>query len=68
MKMSFLILIWLLGIYVLLITIYAVYRGIAVLRKTPEERANIEREQIKRIDEAMSKIKDDPNEPARWVP
>jgi hypothetical protein len=33
-------------------------------RKTPKQEA----EMIEREDKAMSKVKDDPNEPARWVP
>ena len=34
------------------------------LRKTPKQEVKM----IEREDEAMSKVKDDPNEPARWVP
>lgn len=34
------------------------------LRKTPKQ----EEEMIEREDKAISKVKDDPNEPARWVP
>jgi hypothetical protein len=34
------------------------------LRKTPKQEA----EMIKREDDAMSKISDDPHEMARWVP
>ena len=34
------------------------------LRKTPNQEA----EMIEREDKAMSKVKDDPNEPAKWVP
>ncbi len=34
------------------------------LRKTPKREA----EMIKREDEVMSEVRDDPNEPARWVP
>jgi hypothetical protein len=34
------------------------------LRKTPKQEA----EMIEHEDEALSKVKDDPNEPARWVP
>ena len=34
------------------------------LRKTPKQEA----EMIQREDEAVSKVPDDPHEPARWVP
>lgn len=34
------------------------------LRKTPKQEAEL----IKREDEAMSKVNDDPGEVARWVP
>jgi len=34
------------------------------LRKTPKQEA----EMIKREDKVMSEVRDDPNEPARWVP
>jgi hypothetical protein len=37
---------------------------IFALRKTPKQEA----EMIEREDKAMSKVTDDPNEPARWVP
>lgn len=55
-----------------LLSIVAVLAGLALiaivvvleLRKTPKQ----ETELIKREDEAMSKVNDDPGEVARWVP
>jgi hypothetical protein len=53
--------------YLVAILAFSVVLAIALvadLRISPEEEAK----RIKRQDESAAKIKDNPNEPARWVP